>query len=150
MTLTRFMSYPRYLLPLFSNSVASRKFHARRARRAAAADITRDGSPDVGFDTDDEHDSLMESNSPRPRPKSMPGINPGADFSGSMTDFFRSLRGQGGGSGSGTNTPGGGGANVPPTTPVAPSSNQFHATSPSLGENRWTDRPDAGRDLPGS
>lgn len=85
----------RYLLPLFSNSVASRKFHARKARRAAST-ASQDG--DNGSESDDErerereNDSLMGSRSPRPRP---------GDFRSSIGDFWKSVKG----SASGTNSP---------------------------------------------
>ncbi|KAG8933649.1 monovalent cation:H+ antiporter, CPA1 (nhx1) [Tulasnella sp. 418] len=94
----------RYLLPLFSNSVASRKFHARRARRmASTTQSPREDPTDIagsgyGMDTDDEreNDPLMDRR--------------GGDhhFTTSMSDFFRSIRGtvdRGSGSPSG-NPPG--------------------------------------------
>lgn len=136
----------RYLLPLFSNSVASRKFHARRARRAATV-ATRDGSPDIGFDTDDERENptttrdaesqLLGGGPLSPRPRA--GRNSTADFGASMTDFFRSLRGQQvGPGGSGANSPGGGSGSVP-HTPLATSSSEFRTPSRGggAGEPRW-------------
>ncbi|PVF92591.1 sodium/hydrogen exchanger [Serendipita vermifera] len=60
----------RYLLPLFSNAVASRKFHARRANRRAAAPRGNSGtaSPNLGHYQDSEHGSIpgtpIESSSP--------------------------------------------------------------------------------------
>jgi len=111
----------RYLLPLFSNSVASRKFHARRARRAAT--VAREGSPDVGFDTDDERDSLVDPSSPRPRSRATAG-----DFGASMGDFFRSLRGQQAGGSPGGGTPLVGSGSLP-ATPVG--------GGPSATELRW-------------
>jgi hypothetical protein len=59
----------RYLLPLFSNAVASRKFHARRAHRRAAAPRGNSGtaSPNIQYQ-DSEHGSVpgtpVESSSP--------------------------------------------------------------------------------------
>ncbi|KAG8900964.1 monovalent cation:H+ antiporter, CPA1 (nhx1) [Tulasnella sp. 408] len=85
----------RYLLPLFSNSVASRKFHARKARRAAST-ASQDG--DNGSESDDErdrdreNDSLMGSRSPRARP---------GDFRSSIGEFWKSVKG----SASGANSP---------------------------------------------
>ncbi|KAG9040303.1 monovalent cation:H+ antiporter, CPA1 (nhx1) [Tulasnella sp. UAMH 9824] len=83
----------RYLLPLFSNSVASRKFHARKARRAAS-NASQDG--DNGSESDDErdreNDSLMGSRSPRARP---------GDFRSSIGEFWKSVKG----SASGANSP---------------------------------------------
>ncbi|KAG8908478.1 monovalent cation:H+ antiporter, CPA1 (nhx1), partial [Tulasnella sp. 417] len=86
----------RYLLPLFSNSVASRKFHARKARRAAST-ASQDG--DNGSESDDERDRDRENDalmgagrSPRTRP---------VDFRSSMGDFWKSVKG----SASGTNSP---------------------------------------------
>ncbi|KAG8908231.1 monovalent cation:H+ antiporter, CPA1 (nhx1) [Tulasnella sp. 403] len=87
----------RYLLPLFSNSVASRKFHARRARRQASLAASPEGGSPGEIDTDDERDRendlLMEPPSPGRR-----GGPRTADFRASMGDFFRSMRGQGSGS----------------------------------------------------
>ncbi|KAG8852612.1 monovalent cation:H+ antiporter, CPA1 (nhx1) [Tulasnella sp. 330] len=128
----------RYLLPLFSNSVASRKFHARRARRAASAAHTRDGSPDIGFDTDDERGSLMDdTSSPRPRPRSAVGGSDAAgDFGASMTDFFRSIRGQGSGglglSAANDGNTSGGVGNSPLIPPSVPPSSEFRTP----GSNR--------------
>ncbi|KAG8993570.1 monovalent cation:H+ antiporter, CPA1 (nhx1) [Tulasnella sp. JGI-2019a] len=139
----------RYLLPLFSNSVASRKFHARRARRAASAAHTREGSPD-GFDTDDERGSLMDDpSSPRPRPRSVVGGPEGAgDFGASMTDFFRSLRGQTGGGGSGPGSASGGNAgagnNNASPTPVVPPLTELRAPN----DARWGEDGDRNHTAP--
>lgn len=85
---------------------------------------------------------MDDPSSPRPRPRSVVGGSEAAgDFGASMTDFFRSLRGQGGGGGglpaaggaSDGHVPGGGGS--PSIPPLVPSSSEFRTPS----DSRWTE-----------
>jgi len=84
----------RYLLPLFSNSVASRTFNARKASRRAAlaADRSREalelGEGDIGYDSEDDRPGRGEA-----RRTLGPSLT--TQFAGSVTDFFRNMRGGG-------------------------------------------------------
>ena len=81
----------RYLLPLFSNSVASRSFNARKAGRRAAmglspeGEVSREDSEDEGGNSDD------------------PARRAIRDFTGSVSNFFGHLRGQHNGNTTGSN-----------------------------------------------
>jgi len=84
----------RYLLPLFSNSVASRTFNARKASRRAAlaADRSREalelGEGETGYDSEDDRPGRSEA-----RGNAGPSLT--THFAGSVTDFFRQMRGRG-------------------------------------------------------
>jgi sodium/hydrogen exchanger-like protein 6/7 len=83
----------RYLLPLFSNSVASRSFNARKASRRAMAGESRSGSASrEQSEPSSEDEDVGQSRRPQ-------------HFAASVTDFFRHMRGSSReerGSGSGT------------------------------------------------
>jgi hypothetical protein len=89
----------RYLLPLFSNSVASRSFNARKAGRRAALGLPPDGASSRAESPEEEG---RDDDGRRARKD---------DFAGSVGNFFGVLRGDGGGAGSGR---GSGGARSPP------------------------------------
>lgn len=70
----------RYLLPLFSNSVASRSSNARRASRRAALGLGPDGANTSRDETDGEYeDETEDGGQPTAR---------GGDFTRSVSNFF--------------------------------------------------------------
>lgn len=93
----------RYLLPLFSNSVASRSFNARKAGRRAALGLPPDG---VSSREESPEDSGDEGHRVR-----------GGDFAGSVSNFFGAIRGGGGGGNGGGGGRGGGSGRPPPPEP---------------------------------
>lgn len=85
----------RYLLPLFSNSVASRSSNARRASRRVALGLGPDGA-NTTRESDEEHeDGADEGGQSAPR-------EPGGDFTRSVTSFFGLQDGPRRGSGNGS------------------------------------------------
>ncbi|SRR5258708_2798692 len=72
----------RYLLPLFTNSVASRSFNARKAGRRAAMGLPPEG--EVSRDHSEDEEGNLED----------PARRAIRDLTGSMSNFLGHLRGQ--------------------------------------------------------
>lgn len=67
----------RYLLPLFSNSVASRSFNARKASRRAALGLNPEGAGPSRDDSEVDYDDIADERA-----------GGGGDFTGSVSNFF--------------------------------------------------------------